>query len=288
MVSEVYRREWQAWHDSRIKYLNKPTGWLSLTAQIWLDPDKPTTIPGIPGAFTLHDDSIIYTPANPVDTIDIDGHPATQPTVIPWGFNEYSIDGNGVTIAHKDVELETMRRTNGEGHRIYSIRIHDPKEAARKQFSDINTYPLDDKWIVPAHFTPAPSFDLVRLETVIHDVRETLYDFGTLRTDINGQSFDLLVRGIRTPAGYSAAVHLRDKTNGVTTYGAGRFVQIPLDEIAESDVLDLNYLIMFPCAFTNYVTCPLPPAQNTIPFEITAGEKLPPVSFGERIQTYRP
>ena len=28
-----------------------------------------------------------------------------------------------------------------------------------------------------------------------------------------------------------------------------------------------------PCAFTPYVTCPLPPKENILPIRITAGEK---------------
>lgn len=56
--------------------------------------------------------------------------------------------------------------------------------------------------------------------------------------------------------------------------------------LKKTTTLDLNRLVTFPCALTNYVTCPLPPLRNRVPFAITAGEKLPSVHVEERIQTF--
>ena len=30
-----------------------------------------------------------------------------------------------------------------------------------------------------------------------------------------------------------------------------------------------------PCAYTDFATCPLPPAANTLPFAVEAGEQVP-------------
>jgi uncharacterized protein (DUF1684 family) len=40
-------------------------------------------------------------------------------------------------------------------------------------------------------------------------------------------------------------------------------------------VLDFNRAVNLPCAFTDFATCPLPPAGNHLPFEVTAGELIP-------------
>ena len=66
---------------------------------------------------------------------------------------------------------------------------------------------------------------------------------------------------------------LHDGTSGRETYGASRFL---IGEVtAEGIVLDFNKAINPPCAFIDYATCPLPPAENRLPLRITAGEKRP-------------
>jgi uncharacterized protein (DUF1684 family) len=33
--------------------------------------------------------------------------------------------------------------------------------------------------------------------------------------------------------------------------------------------------VTLPCTFTEFATCPLPPAENRLPLAIEAGEKIP-------------
>ena len=37
--------------------------------------------------------------------------------------------------------------------------------------------------------------------------------------------------------------------------------------------IDFNRAIVPPCGFSNQMNCPLPPAQNRLPFALRAGEK---------------
>ena len=39
--------------------------------------------------------------------------------------------------------------------------------------------------------------------------------------------------------------------------------------------IDFNRAHNMPCAYTDFATCPLPPAANTLPFAVEAGEKIP-------------
>ena len=64
-----------------------------------------------------------------------------------------------------------------------------------------------------------------------------------------------------------------DATSGVTTYAANRSLSAtPRDGKV---VLDFNRATNLPCAFTDFATCPLPPAGNHLPFGVEAGEKTP-------------
>ena len=63
-----------------------------------------------------------------------------------------------------------------------------------------------------------------------------------------------------------------DGTSGKETYGAGRFMYIPMPENGTVRV-DFNKSYSPPCAFNNFATCPLPPFQNRLTVRIDAGEK---------------
>lgn len=65
-----------------------------------------------------------------------------------------------------------------------------------------------------------------------------------------------------------------DKTNGETTYGSGKYIYIPTPNEEGIAYLDFNKSYNPPCVFTQYATCPLPPAQNRLPIAIPAGEKM--------------
>jgi uncharacterized protein len=69
----------------------------------------------------------------------------------------------------------------------------------------------------------------------------------------------------------------RDATYRTTTYGAGRWVTTdrPSNGIDAPGtlVIDFNTANNWPCAYSDYGTCPLPPTQNRFDVPIPAGEK---------------
>ncbi len=80
---------------------------------------------------------------------------------------------------------------------------------------------------------------------------------------------------------YGGGVFLpfRDATNGDTSYGGGRYL---LDTAKGADlghdgagvVIDFNYAYHPSCVHDSRWSCPLAPAENTLPVAITAGERL--------------
>jgi uncharacterized protein (DUF1684 family) len=63
----------------------------------------------------------------------------------------------------------------------------------------------------------------------------------------------------------------KDGTSNKTTYGAGRYLYTPLPRDGRVD-LDFNKAKNPPCAFTDFATCPLPPAKNRLTLSVMAGE----------------
>ena len=81
---------------------------------------------------------------------------------------------------------------------------------------------------------------------------------------------------ILKPAGFGQVSYFTafaDETSTVTTYGAGRYLDL---EIGKSDkvVIDFNLAYNPYCAYVDGFTCPFPPKENILPIAIEAGEKL--------------
>ena len=279
-VATEYETQWRQWHAERIRALTAPHGWTAMISQDWLTEGEPLSVEGIPGSFLLSGDVITYLPGAD-DTLEIEGERVTEPTVIPHG-HKYSL----TRALHRGRKVETVKRTDYDGHNIYGIRVRDPREAERRRFDDLPTFPLDERWIIPARFTRTTDEHL-QVPTIENGVREERHLIGTVSFEFDGQSYTLQVSGRPDDDTgiLKGSVHFTDETSGRETYGNGRLVPIP-DIDADSDtVIDFNKAHSFPCAFTNYVTCPLAPPENRLPLAVTAGEKTP-LNHVERVQTY--
>jgi len=71
-----------------------------------------------------------------------------------------------------------------------------------------------------------------------------------------------------------------DASNGASTYGGGRYLYdtikgADLGATATDFVLDFNFAYNPSCAYEDRWSCPLPPAENRLPFEVPAGERMP-------------
>jgi uncharacterized protein (DUF1684 family) len=86
-------------------------------------------------------------------------------------------------------------------------------------------------------------------------------------------------------AGYAGGLFIpfRDATNGVETYGAGRYLvdaaksaDLGGDPATGTLILDFNFSFQPSCAFDPRWACPLAPPENRLDLAIRAGERLVP------------
>jgi len=103
---------------------------------------------------------------------------------------------------------------------------------------------------------------------------------GQVRFNVGGRAARLSVYWLE---GYGGGIWLpfADTTNGVETYGGGRYLYDTIKGadlgVGERDmVLDFNYAYNPSCAYDDRWSCPLSPLENRLPFAIPAGERLPP------------
>ena len=72
-----------------------------------------------------------------------------------------------------------------------------------------------------------------------------------------------------------ASIPLAGATSGVTTYAANRSLHVQAPDADGAVILDFNRATNLPCAYTEFATCPLPPAGNRLPVAVEAGEQIP-------------
>ena len=65
-----------------------------------------------------------------------------------------------------------------------------------------------------------------------------------------------------------------DNTNGKTSYGGGRFIDLEIPEAgSKTIVIDFNKSYNPYCAYNHKYSCPIPPSENNLNVEISAGVK---------------
>jgi uncharacterized protein (DUF1684 family) len=69
-------------------------------------------------------------------------------------------------------------------------------------------------------------------------------------------------------------VPFRDYTSGDESFGGGRYIDLQVSDIKDNKlVIDFNRAYNPYCAYNPAYSCPVPPAENSLPLEIRAGEK---------------
>jgi hypothetical protein len=247
-----YEEEIAAWHQQRIANLKRPQGWLSLVALDWLE-EGDNLVAGF-GSVTLKNGTISYRSL-----------PDIQPRIRGEVFTSGGLrtDVDRVEVGLK--AFAVIRR----GER-YAVRMWDGNSESLKKFTGTECFPLSKKWKIEARWEAYEKPKPVKIQSVIPGYVDNDVVPGVAVFNVGDNEYRL--EPVGEPGARQLFFIFADKTNGVDTYGAGRFLYTdPPKEGAV--VLDFNKAINPPCAFSSYATCPLPPASNRLAVRIEAGEK---------------
>lgn len=149
-----------------------------------------------------------------------------------------------------------------------------PREAIENGFAGVEYFPIDPKYQVKLKLLKYDKPESVPISLSNGKVVEAL-KFGRFDFELDGRKLRLQVYKKRAED-TEVFVPLRDKTSGNETYGAGRYVDVEVDPVDGSCVLDFNLAYNPLCAFNNdgRFDCPLPPKENWLmDVEIRSGEK---------------
>ena len=267
-----YTRSINDWHKARIADLKTPNGWLNLEGLFWLHKGTNTlgkkegsdcryenaAFPAVLGSFIYEGDSVLWiNSAN--NAIKVNG-------VLVNGTNPvkvFSKEEQAITMSWSHYTWTIIKREDKVG-----VRFRNLAAKTLTGFKGIERFKIDSNWRFKATMV-APSQNVLMITNVLGQTTPTK-TAGKLLFNINNKEYSL---DVIDEGGPKLFIVFADETAGKTTYGAGRFIDIPKPDALGNTEIDFNLAYNPPCAFTAFATCPLPPAQNRLKVAIPAGEK---------------
>ncbi len=143
--------------------------------------------------------------------------------------------------------------------------------------NDFSFYPISKTYQVDASITLTPDTEIFEMKT--SGTRTPRYrEYGLMTFTLSGESQSLtLYQNVdmmdHPDYGDYLFCPFYDETNGDTTYGGGRYLDL---KIPESDTvkIDFNKCYNPYCAYLDKFNCPITPVKNTLTVPVMAGMQL--------------
>ncbi len=273
---DTYVKDIQQWQKKRAVNLEKEDGWLSLCGLSWLiegenrvgsDSSNTVVLPkgkaaAYIGSIFQNKGSFLFRAASGVE-VKIKDSVVTE--IALHHDQEQNIDPTILKVG--TLSFYVIKRGDQFG-----VRVKDKDNPARLNFKGLDYFPINPDWRVEAVFQPYTPPKLLSVGSVI-GVTEIDTCPGALVFDLNGQTCRLEPI-IEQGSENELFIMFNDATNGNETYANGRQLYTSLPDANHHVIIDFNKAYNWPCVFSDFATCPIPPRQNTLPLRVTAGEKM--------------
>jgi uncharacterized protein (DUF1684 family) len=265
--SASYEQHLVEWRKSRIVEAAGPEGWTTVVALHWLQP-------GITRVGSRQDvEARLPASAPPlIGTLRVDGKAASFETAsgVDVTSNGARVSTTAMTPDETTLQVGTYTLLVIARAGRLALRVRDRESAARAGFKGIDCFPVSAESRVEARFVP---FHPPKTATVVNVIGDPVEFQSPGQVVFARKGVEYRLDALyETPEKKDLWIIFRDRTSGVTTYPAGRYLHVPLPANGKVD-LDFNLAYNPPCAFTEFATCPIPPRQNWLKIPIEAGEK---------------
>lgn len=273
-----YEQEIHDWQQGRNERLNQPDGWLTLAGLFWLEQGSNSfgsaesndlvfssdELPPVMGVFVLEGDSVTLDVTDGVEILIRDS------LVTEQGIRK-DISGSPDVMHWNEFSWYIIQR----GDRI-GVRLKNARHPNYLNFKPTEYFPVSQKWRIPASLVPADSGASLEIINVLGDLSQNPTP-GALEFQIAGKPYSLTAWA--DPEDSQYFLIFGDATNGISTYGAGRYLVVPAADSTGQTMIDFNKTYNMPCVYSPYATCPLPPLENVLDVAIEAGEQSYPLEW---------
>ncbi|MFK7756110.1 MAG: DUF1684 domain-containing protein [Flavobacteriales bacterium] len=182
---------------------------------------------------------------------------------------------SGILTAQLSYEEELQKhRTEAQ------LAFEDPEQSIltveeREAFHGLEFFSLDKSYKVPVKFKLIKKGKVIGFTTSTDRIAK-YRPYGKLKFKVNGKRCKLTVfESAVALKGYENHLFLpfTDLTNGLETYGGGRYLDLSKPDMKKKFLLDFNYCYNPYCAYSSKYSCPAPPEMNRLEVEIRAGVK---------------
>jgi len=242
-------QSWLDWKESRNRFFANPQGFLAITNIVWLN-NEPQSIEGLTGVWSAEGHTVHL----------VDSSMGEHSWDVPQGSEIFfELDGIRVELASRAGQVV--------------CRPRDPNSPMLKEFEGIHTPNYNPLFSVVAEFVAHEAPKEVVVGTVVEGMTSAYVSPGKLSFEFDGSNYELTA--FDKADSDDLVVYFKDATSGNLSYGTGRSVTAA-HQSDNSFILDFNFSGNFPCAYTDFATCPLAPHENNLPIAIEAGEQKPP------------
>lgn len=143
-------------------------------------------------------------------------------------------------------------------------------------FKSLNFFDIDETYKVEATFNRTPEVPSFAMKTTTD--RLPMYDkYGEATFTFKGNTYTVSIyqnHKLRKTKKYKNHLFFpfTDLSNGKTTYYGGRYIDLTLPN-SDKIILDFNKAYNPYCAYNPKYSCPIPPKENQLNFNIKAGVK---------------
>jgi uncharacterized protein len=261
-----------AWRARRIDSLTSDSGWLTLAGLFWLQPGDNSfgraasnalildnaALAATAGSFALNGDTVRFV-ASAGGGVTHDGRPVTALDLTSDAHGEPTVLVSGA------LRFFVIERAGNLG-----VRVRDLNNPHRLNFQGLSYFPVSSAWVLNARFEPYQPAHHIKIMNIL-GMQEDAVSPGAVVFVMGGREWRLDAV-LEEPGDTELFIMFADATSGHETYGAGRFLYIPLP-VNGTAVVDFNKAYNPPCALNDFATCPLPPFQNRLKLKVEAGEK---------------
>lgn len=254
--------EFLAWQAQRHAYVTSPTGNLALVAYQPVEAGDPVPVDcGFPATVALapgREGVLLH--AEPDAGVRVDGVPVAGEVFVD------RLRADGTPIARwRGLAFDVFSLDGSD----YELRLYDADAPNLADFAGIESYPYDPALVLPATYERFDATDDVPWDfTRSSDSGHLKKVPGTVHVTVEGVDYQLVAFA---DSGNLVLV-FADSTTGAESYAPGRFLKMPLPDAGGALVVDFNDTFVPPCGFSDFYSCPVPPARNRIAAPIRGGE----------------
>ncbi|MCU1346117.1 MAG: hypothetical protein JWL70_2383 [Acidimicrobiia bacterium] len=259
--ADSFTQEWTRWHRQHEASTGGKHGFLAITSINWLTA-RPQRLTDAPGEWYT-DDSGVHVNLADGEAIVVDGETVTG----DFHFGTIPERG-GQTVGWNDAAIEVAKRGGRD-----IVRPRHPEAPIVSAYRGTPAYAPRQQWVVQGRFVAFDAPKPITVDGAVEGIEHVYQSPGHVDFVIDDEPQSLVVFADKPERGLFAL--FTDATSGVSTYAACRSLFIETPAADGSVQLDFNRATNLPCAYTDFATCPLPPADNRLSVAIEAGELLP-------------